>query len=157
MGRRHLKSSAILGTQSTSREPTRFGHIQSGKPSSFESIAPLEFYIPIPWVALASSFSLEGGKGGPLHSGGSQSWRQITWGHFLTTIPPMPSWEMLTPGVRGQRGSAKNTERSRRGRGISSAVEQSKKGSYRSAFKTWFCYCVTLHKLLRLPEPHTLH
>jgi len=38
--RRHLKSVAILWTQSMSREPTSFGHVQSGKASSFESKVP---------------------------------------------------------------------------------------------------------------------
>lgn len=131
MWRHHLISLAILSTQSPSREPTSFGHVQSRKAGSFEPAAPLKFYIRIPWIALESSFSLEGGKGGPLHSGGSQYWRQITWGHFLTTCPPpppTPSWETLAPGLRGQRGSAENTECSRRGKGISCAVEQSRKG-----------------------------
>lgn len=36
--RHHLKSSAILWTQSVLREPTSFGHVQSGKARSFESI-----------------------------------------------------------------------------------------------------------------------
>jgi len=75
----------------------------------------------------------------------------------------MPSRETLAPGVRGQRGSAKTTGCSRRGKGISSAVEQSKKepmlgGPVDLRLKPASAtYCVILHKLLSLPEPYTLY
>lgn len=46
--RRHLKSSAILWTQSTSGEPTSFGHVQSGKASSFESVVSTQILYPNP-------------------------------------------------------------------------------------------------------------
>ena len=165
-----------------SRKPTSSGYVQSRQASSFQSIFPtlILYSNPPNWTGEYLLPFLEDGKGGrgppPLQWSPVLTTWQITRGALLTSYSQTPPLELLAQlggawltkkqaswmpelGIRVlAKGTAKNTECNRKGKGIHRVNKHPGLGGPRDL--GWIPHSATcheiFHKLLNLSEPHAL-